>query len=52
MSNVDEFSNMLATPPSLQGNVYSDCVLYVPKGSLEKYKAADYWKKYKDIREE
>ncbi len=42
----------LATPPSLQGNVYSDCVLYVPKGSLEKYKAADYWKNYKDIREE
>lgn len=42
----------LATPPSLQGNVYSDCVLYVPKGSLEKYKAVDYWKNYKDIREE
>lgn len=42
----------LATPPSLQGNVYSDCVLYVPKGSIEKYKTANYWNNYKDIKEE
>lgn len=42
----------LATPPSLQGNVYPDCVLYVPKGSLDKYKSANYWKNYKDIKEE
>ncbi len=41
-----------ATPPTLQGEAYSSCTLYVPKGCAEKYQAADYWKNYKDIREE
>lgn len=41
-----------STPPTLQGEAYSGCTLYVPKGFAEKYQAADYWKNYKDIREE
>ena len=28
-----------------------DATLYVPKGSLETYKAADGWNKFKDIQE-
>lgn len=40
------------TPPTLQGEAYSGCILYVPKGCVEKYQAADYWKNYKNIREE
>ena len=48
----------LATiPPACGGNCFSgvdkaSCTLYVPKGSLEAYKAADEWKNFENIVEE
>lgn len=42
----------LTTPPTMSGTVYSGCTLYVPKGCVEKYRSADYWKDYKTIVEE
>ena len=42
----------LTTPPTMTGSIYSGCTLYVPKGCADKYKAADYWKEYKNIVEE
>ena len=32
--------------------VASHCTLYVPKGSLESYKAAPVWKEFANIKEE
>ena len=45
------------TPPTVEnGNFseaqYTDITLFVPKGSLETYQAADTWKNFWDIREE
>jgi len=45
------------TPPTLAGNysfgLSSDCIIYVPQGSLEDYKAAQYWSsKSSQMREE
>ena len=42
-----------ATPPSLASNAFSDYTipLYVPKGSVIKYKAADNWRNFVIIRE-
>ena len=45
------------TPPTVKNNnfseaQYTDIMLFVPKGSLETYQAADTWKNFWDIREE
>ena len=38
--------------PSLDGIDKSVCVLFVPKGTIEKYRAAHEWGEFVDIREE
>ena len=45
------------TPPTVENGTfseaqYTDITLFVPKGSLETYQAADTWKNFWDIREE
>ena len=45
------------TPPTVESSnfteaQYTDITLFVPKGSLETYQAADIWKNFWDIREE
>ena len=41
-------------PIAIEGNVFSNyenAILYVPKGCIAVYAAADYWKEFKNIRE-
>ncbi len=43
------------TPPTLENslfaddNIYSTCILYVPKGSKSQYEAADVWQNFQNI---
>lgn len=44
--NLREIHIKAATPPTLTTTMalgYSNCAIYIPKGSLEAYSAADYW---------
>ena len=41
-----------STPAKTEGRLgCEEATLYVPKGSLEAYKAADYWKEFENIQE-
>ena len=41
-----------STPAKIEGSLgCENATLYVPKGSLEAYKAAYYWKEFKNIQE-
>ncbi|MBO4641669.1 MAG: leucine-rich repeat protein [Bacteroidaceae bacterium] len=57
-SNLTKVVSLATTPPTLvtPGNYAftnrADAILYVPAGSKETYQAADYWKEFKEIREE
>jgi len=47
---------LCATPPTCSYDAFNGidkqkCTLYVPKNSLEAYKAADYWKDFYNIEE-
>lgn len=54
-NNVKEIVSLTTTPTNAGRNfpasVKTTCVVYVPEGCLEAYKASDYWKDYTDIRE-
>lgn len=56
MSELKEVHCKAVTPPSIYNspfyNSQSNCVLYVPIGSLNAYNNADVWKDFADIREE
>ena len=54
---VKEYHILPTTPPTLSINAFSgipsDCIIYVPAGSLEAYQTATNWSKYADqMREE
>ena len=57
-SNLTKVVSLATTPPTLvtPGNYAftnrADAILYVPAGSKETYQATDYWKEFKEIREE
>lgn len=56
MSELKEVHCKAVTPPSIFNspfyNSQSNCVLYVPVGSLNAYKQADVWKIFAEIKEE
>jgi hypothetical protein len=50
--NLKSFKCMIAEPLSINGNVFTivnipNCILYVPKGTVDAYKAAPVWKEFK-----
>ncbi len=50
-SGMSEYHLLPSTPPTIANantfyNIPSDCVIYVPQGSLEAYKTASRWSKY------
>lgn len=56
-SNLQEIHSQAITPPTCGSDCFlrvnkSTCTLYVPKGSLDAYKAADGWKDFVNIVEE
>ena len=56
-SNLQEIHSQAITPPTCGGGCFggvdqTTCTLYVPKGTLEAYKAADEWKDFVNIVEE
>lgn len=58
MSYITRLHIQCVTPPEHQGDIfspnfsYSNCTLYVPKGSAAAYSANTYWSKFKEIIEE
>lgn len=58
MSYITRLHIQCVTPPEHQGDIfspnfsYSNCTLYVPKGSAAAYSADAYWLKFKEIIEE
>lgn len=54
-NNLTTFNCMTATPPycgkAFEAKMLENCTLYIPSGSLEAYKVADYWKDFKKIEE-
>ena len=57
-SNITRVDILALTPPDYEdiygmfnNTVYNDAVLSVPTGSLEAYRSADVWKKFKNIQE-
>ena len=54
-TNLTTFNCMTATPPAcgkaFDATMLENCTLYIPTGSLEAYKTADYWKEFKKIEE-
>ena len=53
-SSLAEIKCEAAEPPSCDGNVFNqvnttDCKLYVPEESIDKYRAADEWKDFSNI---
>ena len=54
-NNLTTFNCMTATPPAcgkaFDATMLENCTLYIPIGSLEAYKTADYWKEFKKIEE-
>ena len=54
-NNLTTFNCMTATPPAcgkaFDATMLENCTLYIPTGSLEAYKTADYWKEFKKIEE-
>ena len=56
-SNLQKIHSLAITPPTCKSDCFWDvdksaCTLYVPKGALEAYKAADEWKDFVNIVEE
>lgn len=56
ISTLKEVHCKAVTPPSCYNtpfyNSQTNCILYVPTGSLNAYKSADVWKEFSEIREE
>lgn len=54
-NNLTTFNCMTATPPAcgkaFDATMLENCTLYIPSGSLEAYKTADFWKEFKKIEE-
>ena len=53
--NLSTVTIKAAIPPTIESDAFDDCsniTLYVPKGSKAAYEAADYWKDFKEIKED
>jgi len=53
--NLSTVTIKAAIPPTIESDTFDDCsniTLYVPKGSKAAYEAADYWKDFKEIKED
>ena len=54
-SSISRIDCMAATPPlvyisTFSSSIYSKAIIYVPLGSIDLYKSADYWKEFTTIR--